>query len=101
MKPNPYAQDLNYKDLFIKRYSALTDWETFKRYSALFLRKSVRVNTLKIPVKELVRRLEDKWTLKEVPWCKEGFFISGERRDIGNLPEHVLGYIYIQLVGIN
>jgi NOL1/NOP2/sun family putative RNA methylase len=34
-----------------------------------------------------------------VPWCKEGFWIkhaTEDRRDVGNLVEHTLGYIYIQ-----
>jgi NOL1/NOP2/sun family putative RNA methylase len=34
-----------------------------------------------------------------IPWCKEGFWIKNiktGRRDIGNLPEHSLGYFYIQ-----
>jgi NOL1/NOP2/sun family putative RNA methylase len=61
------------------------------------------VNTLKISVHDLKKRLEKEWILTPVPWCKEGFWIehrgneAGEkRRDIGNLIEHALGYIYIQ-----
>jgi len=96
MKPNPRAQGLAFKEAFINRYSAMTDWDEFKRYSTCYLRKSIRVNTLKIPVKQIVERLKDNWTLEKVPWCKEGFFIEGVRRDIGNLAEHVLGYIYVQ-----
>ena len=36
---------------------------------------------------------------EQIPWCEEGFWIEHhkkERRDIGNLPEHSLGYFYIQ-----
>jgi NOL1/NOP2/sun family putative RNA methylase len=57
------------------------------------------VNTLKISVKELKERLEKNWTLEQTPWCKEGFWIEHgkkERRDIGNLMEHTLGYFYLQ-----
>jgi len=96
MKPNPRAQGMAFKEPFIARYSELTDWEDFKRYSTSYLRKSIRVNTLKIPVKDVVKRLKNDWTLEKIPWCKEGFFIEGVRRDIGNLPEHMLGYIYVQ-----
>jgi len=37
--------------------------------------------------------------LQQIPWCKEGFYIEHikkERRDIGNLIEHTLGYFYTQ-----
>ena len=48
---------------------------------------------------ELKQRLENKWNLEQVPWCREGFWIEHskkERRDIGNLIEHSLGYFYTQ-----
>ncbi len=87
---------VEFKPAFIERYSQLTDWEVFKRYSLSYLRKAIRVNTLKITVPELKKRLTPTWKLTPVPWCKEGFWIEGERRDFGNLQEHVLGYIYVQ-----
>ena len=95
----PWAQDLEFKPKFIERYSTLTDFPTFKKWSLSFLRRSIRVNTLKISVEELKKRLEPKWNLVPIPWCKEGFWIEHkkqERRDIGNLPEHALGYFYTQ-----
>ncbi|HLC98981.1 MAG TPA: RsmB/NOP family class I SAM-dependent RNA methyltransferase [Candidatus Nanoarchaeia archaeon] len=96
---NPYAENLEFKEKFIERYSKLTDWKEFERHCRSYLRKAIRVNTIKISVPELKKRLEDKWKLDQVPWCKEGFWIEhrGEKRiDIGNLKEHVLGYIYVQ-----
>tara|TARA_Y100000310_G_scaffold339022_1_gene430388 strand:+ start:15858 stop:16790 length:933 start_codon:yes stop_codon:yes gene_type:complete len=87
------------KPKFIERYSSLTDWEPFKEYSLMYLRRSIRVNTLKITVNELKKRLEKDWSLTSIPWCKEGFWIKNiktGRRDIGNLPEHSLGYYYVQ-----
>ena len=93
------AQEIIFKPKFIERYSKLTDWESFKQCSLSFLRRSIRVNTLKISVKELKERLEKNWVLEQIPWCKEGFWIEHakkERRDIGNLIEHSLGYFYIQ-----
>lgn len=92
----PNAAEHEFKEKFIERYSKLTDWEVFKRYCLSFLRKSIRVNTLKISVEEVKKRLEKDWKLTPVPWCKDGFWIKGDRRDIGNLPEHSLGYIYVQ-----
>ncbi|MBI4010170.1 MAG: NOL1/NOP2/sun family putative RNA methylase [Candidatus Aenigmarchaeota archaeon] len=91
--------EIIFKPKFIERYSKLTDWESFKQCSLSFLNRSIRVNTLKISVKELKERLEENWTLEHIPWCREGFLIEHakkERRDIGNLIEHSLGYFYLQ-----
>ncbi len=95
------------KPLFIERYKQLTNYDEFMHCSMQFIRKAIRVNTIKASVKEIQKRLEKEWILTPVPWCKEGFWIEhrgkinaeGElrkRRDIGNLPEHVLGYVYVQ-----
>ncbi|MBS3157729.1 NOL1/NOP2/sun family putative RNA methylase [Candidatus Woesearchaeota archaeon] len=95
----PNHEEIIFKDKFVERYSQLTDFETFKKYSLSFLRRTIRVNTLKISVAELKKRLKENWRLTPVPWCKEGFWIENikdGRRDIGNLVEHSLGYIYIQ-----
>jgi len=91
--------EIVFKPRFIERYSKLTDWELFKQCSLSFLRRSIRVNTLKISVEELKKRLEKNWALEQIPWCSEGFWIEHvkkERRDIGNLIEHSLGYFYTQ-----
>src|SRR3989344_1170224 len=93
------GKQVEFKQKFIERYSSLTDWEAFKQCSLTFLRRSIRVNTLKISIKELKKRLEKNWALEQIPWCNEGFWIEHikkERRDIGNLIEHSLGYFYIQ-----
>lgn len=98
-KPFHNAAEITFKPKFIERYSKLIDWEEFKRCSLSFLNRSIRANTLKISIKELKERLEKNWTLEQIPWCKEGFWIEHakkERRDIGNLIEHSLGYFYLQ-----
>lgn len=87
---------IRFKENFLERYSKLTDIETFKEVTIRELRRSIRINTLKISEKELLSRLSNKWTLEKIPWCNQGYFMSGERRDIGNLLEHNLGYYYIQ-----
>ncbi len=95
----PHAeQNFPFKEAFIERYSKLTNWEEFKKYSLSFLRRSIRVNTLLGSVAEVKKSLQAKgWSLVPVPWCKEGFWISHpERRDVGNLLEHHLGKIYVQ-----
>ena len=94
-----YSKEIVFKHKFIDRYSKLTNWEEFKTSSLTFLRRSIRANTLKMKVEELKQRLHQNWTLEQIPWCKEGFWIEHtkkERRDIGNLIEHSLGYFYTQ-----
>ena len=93
------GETVEIKTSFKQRYEALTDWETFIKCSLRFLRRSIRVNILKISVEELIKRLEKRWILTPIPWCKQGFWIESRtegRRDIGNLPEHGLGYFYVQ-----
>jgi NOL1/NOP2/sun family putative RNA methylase len=58
-------------------------------------RKCIRVNTLKISVKELKERLEKRgWKLEEVPWYKNAFFVEAE--EISKTLEYFLGYYFIQ-----
>ncbi|HII29720.1 hypothetical protein AUJ69_01880 [Candidatus Woesearchaeota archaeon CG1_02_47_18] len=95
----PGADKIAFKEAFEARYRALLGerYNSFVDFSLSFIRKSIRVNTLKIGVRELKHRLESKgWRLDAVPWCREGFWIEGERTDIGNLEEHSLGYFYVQ-----
>ncbi len=89
---------VDFKDKFVERYSALTDFEKFKEYSLKFSRASIRVNTLKISVLELKKRLENSWNLEPVSWCNEGLFLKSYegRRDVGNITEHCLGYFFVQ-----
>ena len=99
LKIMPNADEIEFKDAFIERYSKLTDFKEFKKYCLAFLRRSIRVNTLKISIEELKKRIEKNWKLEQIPWCKEGFWIehqTEDRRDIGNLLEHSLGYFYVQ-----
>ncbi len=99
LEPIPDAEkNFPFKAAFIERYSALTNWEEFKRYSLSFLRRSIRINTLLGSIIEVKRGIEAKgWKLDPIPWCKEGFWISHpERRDVGNLVEHHLGKVYVQ-----
>lgn len=63
------------------------------------LRKSIRVNTLKISVAEFLSRAQEKgWHLTSVPWCEEGFWIEADESivPLGNTAEHMSGLFYIQ-----
>lgn len=93
-------QNIEFKPEFLERYQKLLGerFDEYIKYSSSYIRKSIRVNTLKITVDELRARLKD-WKLTPVPWCTEGFWIEHrhkERYDIGNLIEHQLGYFYVQ-----
>ncbi|MBN1377249.1 RsmB/NOP family class I SAM-dependent RNA methyltransferase [Candidatus Woesearchaeota archaeon] len=103
----PNTENIKIKDSFKEQYKNLLgkDYDEFIKYSLSYQRKAIRVNTLKISIDDLKKRLEKRWILKQVPWCREGFFIDfkgteeekeDERYDIGNLPEHAMGYIYVQ-----
>ena len=64
------------------------------------LRRSIRVNTLKISVADFLALVSPyHWQLTPVPWCEEGFWL--EREDEASLPlgstaEHLSGLFYIQ-----
>lgn len=63
------------------------------------LRKSIRVNTLKVTIEEFIQRAQQKgWQLEPVPWCEEGFWIEADESDVplGNSAEHMSGLFYIQ-----
>jgi len=93
------ADSIVFKKGFIERYSKLTDWDTFKDINLRYLRKSIRVNTLKCTVEKVKKRLnENGWTLQQIPWCPQGFWVEHKegRLDIGNTLEHALGYYYVQ-----
>ena len=49
-----------FKKAFIERYSELTDWDEFKKYSLSFLRRSIRINTLTTTIKETKKSIEAK-----------------------------------------
>lgn len=89
------------KESFQERYKSMLkdNYDDFVCYTYSYLKRSLRVNTLKISISTLKKRLEEKgWILEQVPWCEEGFWIEHKegRRDLGNTLEHQLGYFYIQ-----
>ncbi|MEK6937272.1 MAG: RsmB/NOP family class I SAM-dependent RNA methyltransferase [Nanoarchaeota archaeon] len=88
-------QKLELKKDFIERYKKLTDFSEYEEYLNKFLRKAIRVNTIKASAKDVVKELE-YLNLKEIPWCEEGFWVESEKRNLGNLSEHKLGYIVVQ-----
>lgn len=61
------------------------------------LRRSIRINTLKISCDDFKRLMQPKgWTFEPIPWCQEGFWISYDEEQLGNTLEHIQGLFYIQ-----
>ncbi|WES88455.1 16S rRNA (cytosine(1407)-C(5))-methyltransferase RsmF [Dickeya fangzhongdai] len=64
------------------------------------LRRSLRVNTLKISVPDFLALVAPYgWELEAVPWCDEGFWrlnADEEAMRLGNALEHLAGLFYIQ-----
>jgi tRNA (cytosine49-C5)-methyltransferase len=84
---------MEFKKVFLDRYKKLTDIKKFKEYCSIDLRKSIRVNTLKISVKNFLNKTD--LNLEKIKWCEEGFFVN-DKITLGNLNEHFLGYFYVQ-----
>jgi 16S rRNA (cytosine1407-C5)-methyltransferase len=80
----------------------LPDDASFEQFIAISqqpLRRSLRVNTLKISVADfLTQTAPYGWQLTPVPWCSEGFWISREDESLplGSVAEHLSGLFYIQ-----
>ncbi len=63
------------------------------------LRRSIRVNTLKISVDDFLSGCPLRLALTPVPWCAQGFWIEREDDDalpLGSTAEHLSGLFYIQ-----
>ncbi len=58
---------------------------------------TIRVNTLKIDAKELVKRLSSKgFELKKLTYLEDAYEVNYKPFPLGKTLEHVLGYFYIQ-----
>ena len=74
----------------------------FIKFSQRPLRKSIRINTLKISIVAFKKRAQlNQWQLTPIPWCESGFWIERPENQeqacsLGNTPEHLLGLMYIQ-----
>lgn len=87
-----------YREHYIGLLGSEEEYERFIDAALEFPRRVIRVNTLKISVQDCVSRLREKgWSLEPIEWCDHAFTIErSDRRDVGNLEEHALGYIYVQ-----
>ena len=87
---------------FLKKYEKILNKEEFKKFKKICetpLRKSIRVNTLKISIREFINiAKQKKWKLTPIPWCKTWFWIKRNDKTIPLWKSylHVWGYFYIQ-----
>ncbi|MCU5775822.1 16S rRNA (cytosine(1407)-C(5))-methyltransferase RsmF [Winslowiella arboricola] len=76
------------------------DFDAFIAISQQPLRRSLRVNTLKISVADFLLQVAPyNWALTPIPWCEEGFWITRDDADtlpLGSTAEHLSGLFYIQ-----
>ncbi len=98
MHPNVYIPDA-----FLEKIQTILpahlNMEDFVSSCQKPLRKSIRVNTLKISVADFTQRANEKgWKLSPVPWCDTGFWIDADESvvPLGNTAEHMSGLFYIQ-----
>ncbi|MBR9727845.1 16S rRNA (cytosine(1407)-C(5))-methyltransferase RsmF [Shewanella intestini] len=72
--------------------------DEFIDYCLKPLRKSIRVNTLKISATDFQALMQPKgWHFEAIPWCNDGFWVTFEQEPvIGNLIEHIQGLFYVQ-----
>ncbi|WP_072016846.1 16S rRNA (cytosine(1407)-C(5))-methyltransferase RsmF [Erwinia oleae] len=98
------SSQLVFPDLFLQQMRDLlpdsADFARFIDISQQPLRRSVRVNTLKISVADFLKEVEPyNWSLTPIPWCEEGFWIARDDADalpLGSTAEHLAGLYYIQ-----
>jgi tRNA (cytosine49-C5)-methyltransferase len=89
---------LTLKPAFVEHYKELLG-PAYEQYVAeldYYLPKAIRLNPLKMDPTVTVERLSQYFSLTPIPWCTNAYWVSGERRDVGNTIEHQLGYFYIQ-----
>ncbi|MDN4504205.1 16S rRNA (cytosine(1407)-C(5))-methyltransferase RsmF [Alteromonadaceae bacterium BrNp21-10] len=76
--------------------------DSFLEYCQKPLRKSIRVNTLKISVSDFIEKMQQQdWIFTAIPWCEQGFWLERPELQelhlpLGNTAEHLSGLFYIQ-----
>ncbi len=83
--------ELGGKEFFSKRYEQLGG-----KIVDIFLPKTIRLNTLRASVKEIVSRLEKIGIkLEKIPFTTHGF-VAQSKFSLGAIAEYLLGYYYLQ-----
>ena len=87
------AKKPEYSKEFKEYHSMLFDFKEFIEWMQKPLRKSIRVNSIKIDSKRLFEKLG--WGHEKIPWAKEGFWVD-MKYGTGATTEHAIGYYYVQ-----
>lgn len=99
-QPNPVMVQLNqnFINTIAQELPAHLSMDDFIAACSRPLRRSIRVNTLKISSEDFKQLMQPKgWTFEPIPWCEDGFWISyDEEEQLGNALEHIQGLFYIQ-----
>lgn len=88
-----------FKKEFVNRYKKLlgNEVDLFLNKSLEPLPKTIRVNTNKISVSKLVKKLKNKgWKVKKLVFYDQGLKVLECDTSLGNTVEHFLGYYYVQ-----
>lgn len=94
--PQPFIDDVM---TYLPAHLSL---ESFLQACKKPLRKSIRVNTLKISIDDFKEAAQQKgWQLDEIPWCSEGFWLTRPQSEenalaLGNTDLHLSGAMYVQ-----
>jgi len=100
MKASQLAKEYGYLPYMIERYIeflGLDETIELLKANERPLIPSIRVNTLKIKVNELKKRLENKgFELEPIEWVPYGFNVVKETLNLGSLHEFLQGYYYLQ-----
>ena len=79
---------------FLKRYEEFLDVKKLKEVKIL---KAIRINTVKIPEKELGKRLAaENVELEKIDFLDSSYLVKKSRFSMGSSPEHLQGYYYVQ-----
>ena len=79
---------------FYERHREIDDSNAFFEYMVKPIRPSIRINTLKCEIEQVVENLARRFELRRIPWCEEGFYINTE--NYGDIMEYRLGLIFPQ-----
>ncbi len=85
---------------FFERYIGIDSSVKFLEYMLMPLRQSIRVNVLKVGIKDVLENLGEYFDFEPVPWCPEGYYIypggAGGEVNISNTVEYQLGLVFVQ-----
>jgi len=80
------------REFFIGRYAKLS-W----KYKDVKLRQAVRINSMNIGEKKVVKRLESLGVeLERIPFLKNGYWVNRSEFSVGATTEYLLGFYSIQ-----